>query len=68
LQADGGDFDAANAGAAREADRLLEEQGIHHTTGTAPPKEEVDTREEEKTGKEGKVSLKDKIKAKLHKH
>jgi len=67
LQADGGDFDAANPGAAREADRLLEEKGIHHTTGITPPKDEINTKEE-KNGKEGKVSLKDKIKAKLHKN
>jgi len=63
LKADGGDFDAANTGAAREADRLLEEKG---TPGTAPRKEGPDT--QGKNGKEGKVSLKDKIKAKLHKH
>lgn len=31
LAADGGDFDAAAPGAGREADRLLEQQGIHRT-------------------------------------
>ncbi|OAA65935.1 hypothetical protein SPI_02722 [Niveomyces insectorum RCEF 264] len=32
LRADGGDFDAANPGAGREADRLLEEKGIGRET------------------------------------
>lgn len=35
LQADGGNFDAAQPGAGREADRLLEEKGIH--TQQNPP-------------------------------
>jgi len=72
VKADGGDFDAGNPGAGKEADRLLEQKGIHHTVGKPEP-----TPSEDKTGspsgsgkegKEGKVSLKDKIKAKLHKH
>ncbi|RPA98109.1 hypothetical protein L873DRAFT_1836019 [Choiromyces venosus 120613-1] len=33
LAADGGDFDASRPGAGREADRLLEEKGIHRTAG-----------------------------------
>lgn len=32
LKADGGDFDAATAGAGKEADRLLEQKGIHPVT------------------------------------
>ncbi|KAK3333466.1 hypothetical protein B0T19DRAFT_126793 [Cercophora scortea] len=65
LTADGGDFDASAPGAGREADRLLETKGVH--------------REGPNTGLSGngvghdvddkhKVSLKDKIKAKLHKN
>jgi len=70
MKADGGDFDAANAGAGKEADRLLETKGIQHSPGAAPPKDEdtaSSSKGSEKEGKE-KVSLKDKIKAKLHKH
>jgi len=69
MVADGGDFDASNPGAGREADRLLEAKGIHHTPGVAPPSDA----DEKNTGapsegKEGKPSLKEKIKAKLHKN
>jgi len=64
MKADGGDFDAANAGAGREADRLLETKGIHHTLpGEGPPQ----GAEETATDKSGKPSLGEKIKAKLHK-
>ncbi|KAH7001818.1 hypothetical protein EDB80DRAFT_62725 [Ilyonectria destructans] len=54
--ADGGDFDATKPGAGREADRLLEEKGIHHG--------------EDGFGHDGKdkPSLGERIKAKLHKH
>ncbi|KAI9790788.1 MAG: hypothetical protein M1816_004746 [Peltula sp. TS41687] len=57
MAADGGDFDAAKPGAGREADRLLEQQGIHRTG--APPK--VD--ENDPTEKHG---LAEKLKDKLH--
>jgi hypothetical protein len=67
MQADGGDFDASKAGAGKEADRLLEEKGIHHEPGTAGPPNEGDEDKSESGGKSGKLSLKDKIKAKLHK-
>jgi len=60
LKADGGDFDASRPGAGREADRLLDEKGVHHG------KEAGRGQEAEHNGKE-KHSLKDKIKAKLHK-
>jgi hypothetical protein len=48
---------------------LLEAKGIHHTPGVAPPSDA----DEKNTGapsegKEGKPSLKEKIKAKLHKN
>jgi len=65
MKADGGDFDASNPGAGREADRLLETKGIHHTLpGEGPPQGADD---ETTTGKSGKPSLGEKIKAKLHK-
>jgi len=69
MKADGGDFDASNPGAGKEADRLLETKGIHHTVGapTADGNEE-DSKDDVTTEKEGKVSLKDKIKAKFHKN
>lgn len=65
LQADGGDFDAANPGAAKEADRILKEKGIHHAnpselTGDSAPSDDIADHK--------KPSLKEKIKAKLHKH
>lgn len=64
MKADGGDFDAANPGAGREADRLLETKGIHHTVpGEGPPQ----GTDEAATEKSGKPSLGEKIKAKLHK-
>ncbi|KAK4041084.1 hypothetical protein C8A01DRAFT_15128 [Parachaetomium inaequale] len=70
LAADGGDFDASRPGAAREADRLLEEKGVYKVAPgvqQGPGIESIasDTHPNN-TGKE-KVGLKDKIKAKLHK-
>ncbi|MCJ1341317.1 hypothetical protein MMC09_006613 [Bachmanniomyces sp. S44760] len=63
LAADGGDFDATKPGAGREADRLLEQKGVHRDPGPgAPP---VDTN----PGSQGsgeKVSKIDRIKEKLH--
>lgn len=69
LKADGGDFDASNPGAGKEADRLLEQKGIHHTVGVPGPDKSVSsdsvnsgTPSEQKE----KKSLGQKIKAKLH--
>lgn len=62
LQADGGDFDATKPGAGKEADRLLEQKGIHKDEKGAmdhsPPA----------SGSEGKekVSKMEKLKDKLH--
>jgi len=65
MKADGGDFDASNPGAGKEADRLLEEKGVHHEPGAVPP-----PAGEEETGaadaKASKPKLSEKIKAKLH--
>lgn len=73
MKADGGDFDAAKPGAGREADRLLEEKGIH--------REEEANANEGKNKKDGspspdrqgsekgsKKGFTEKIKQKLHKH
>lgn len=74
LRADGGDFDAANPGAGKEADRLLEQKGIK--TSDAPKALDEDVKDTATKGKHdeydetgsGKPSLKEKIKAKLHKN
>ncbi|RQM06327.1 hypothetical protein DH86_00001127 [Scytalidium sp. 3C] len=69
VKADGGDFDAANAGAGREADRLLDEKGIQHGADAKDDDvrdESPDSGSGEKSGKASR--LKEKIKAKLHKH
>ncbi|RYP81963.1 hypothetical protein DL769_001807 [Monosporascus sp. CRB-8-3] len=63
LRADGGDFDVTKPGAGREADRLMEEKGIHNPNGDNP-KEGVST--ESKSGE--KKGLGQKIKDKLHRH
>ncbi|KAK8065823.1 hypothetical protein PG997_012570 [Apiospora hydei] len=80
LQADGGDFDATKPGAGREADRLLEQKGIHVTKGVPPKPEDEgaadkehadkghadkDSGSSEKSEKKGTLS---KIKEKLHRH
>ncbi|KAK7967241.1 uncharacterized protein PG986_001518 [Apiospora aurea] len=80
LQADGGDFDATKPGAGREADRLLEQKGIHVSKGVPPKPEDEgaadkehadkghadkDSGSSEKSEKKGTLS---KIKEKLHRH
>ncbi|KAI0851841.1 hypothetical protein F5Y00DRAFT_259330 [Daldinia vernicosa] len=64
LKADGGDFDASNPGAGREADRLLEEKGIHPTG----PKGENPAPEHSDKNDKDKKSMGQKIKDKLHRH
>jgi hypothetical protein len=75
LAADGGDFDASRPGAGREADRLLEQKGVHlpstqhhgtDTSRTSHSSHGSHGSHGENGGKE-KVGLKEKIKAKLHK-
>jgi len=67
LAAEGGDFDATKPGAGREADRLLEQKGIHKTKpgDVADDKASKSSSPSPSGGKE-KVSLGDKIKTKLH--
>ncbi|KAI5836812.1 hypothetical protein DFP73DRAFT_570198 [Morchella snyderi] len=43
LAAEGGDFDASRPGAGREADRLLDEKGIHHGKETKPDTSNITT-------------------------
>ncbi|KAI1772476.1 hypothetical protein F4818DRAFT_426079 [Hypoxylon cercidicola] len=67
LKADGGDFDATKPGAGREADRLMEQKGMH---GASKVVEQDDTPE---TGggpgdKKDKKSIGQKLKDKLHRH
>jgi len=64
--ADGGDFDAANAGAGREANRLLEEKGVHREAGNQGPPQEIADQAGKPPGHksvtgEGHTSLKDKL-------
>ncbi|KAJ8129218.1 hypothetical protein O1611_g4413 [Lasiodiplodia mahajangana] len=64
LQADGGDFDATKPGAGREADRLMEEKGMHNPAD--PASKGHDDGSSSPTS--GKKSLGQKIKDKLHRH
>lgn len=65
LKADGGDFDAAKAGAGREADRLLEQKGLHRDDHHKPCVTDEKSPSPDVKGKE-KKSLGQKIKDKLH--
>ena len=49
---------------------LLEEKGIHHEVGASGSSktDESESTDKKDDGKEGKPSLKEKIKAKLHKN
>jgi len=60
MAADGGDFDATKPGAGKEADRLLEQKGVHHEPG--PAKTNVSS--EPDTPSKTKFSTK--LKEKLH--
>ncbi|KAF5673093.1 hypothetical protein FHETE_3578 [Fusarium heterosporum] len=76
FKADGGDFDASKPGAGQEADRLMEEKGIHlggkgesdpsHTESHSSSKHH--SSHDDKADKKDKPSLGERIKAKLHKH
>ncbi|KAI0460315.1 hypothetical protein F5B21DRAFT_171 [Xylaria acuta] len=69
LQADGGDFDATKPGAGKEADRLMEQKGIHKPTD---PNSAGDSGSGGDSGggspTSGKKSFGQKIKDKLHRH
>jgi hypothetical protein len=88
MKADGGDFDASNPGAGREADRkfyflaelmflwymgmrglleigLLDDKGVHRAEAPAAKEGSGSSTPD---SKEKKLSLKEKIKAKLHRN
>jgi len=65
LKADGGDFDATQPGAGREADRLLETKGVHH--GADKPSATDNDAATDVAGGHEKKSLGEKIKEKIHK-
>lgn len=64
LAADGGDFDATKPGAGREADRLLEQKGVHREDAAGPGGHSGSSHGDQKD----KPSLGERIKAKFHKH
>ncbi|KAM0334053.1 hypothetical protein ACHAQA_001073 [Verticillium albo-atrum] len=64
--AEGGDFDAAKAGAASEADRLVKEEGHPGPGSPGTGLSHADSKDSNGSGE--KKSLKERIKAKLHKH
>jgi hypothetical protein len=73
--ADGGDFDASKPGAGREADRLMEQKGVHLGEGSSSePTSHTESHSSDKhhgsshESKKDKPSLGERIKAKLHKH
>ncbi|RGP69757.1 hypothetical protein FLONG3_7709 [Fusarium longipes] len=73
--ADGGDFDASKPGAGREADRLMEQKGVHlGESGSSEPASHTESHSSSKhhgsshEDKKDKPSLGERIKAKLHKH
>jgi len=64
--ADGGDFDATNPGAGAEANRLLEEKGIHKDRDAPSTTEDDKSASPPVDEKSGKTSKLQKIKDKLH--
>ncbi|KAI0118886.1 hypothetical protein GGR51DRAFT_498091 [Nemania sp. FL0031] len=69
LQADGGDFDATKPGAGKEADRLMEEKGMHNPADpNSKGNDGHDGNDGSSSPTSGKKSLGQKIKDKLHRH
>ncbi|KAI1412906.1 hypothetical protein F5Y13DRAFT_199418 [Hypoxylon sp. FL1857] len=64
LQADGGDFDATKPGAGKEADRLMEEKGMHGSSKVGDDSGNASSHGDKKD----KKSIGQKIKDKLHRH
>jgi len=64
LEADGGDFDATNPGAGKEANRLLEQKGIHKDTPDEKPA--PSSTGSDKIDNADKPSKLEKLKEKLH--
>jgi len=65
MAAEGGDFDASNPGAGKEADRLLDEKGVHRADAPTATTDEGDKSSSSIPGEE-KKSVGSKIKDKLH--
>ncbi|KAI5928537.1 hypothetical protein F4810DRAFT_705475 [Camillea tinctor] len=68
LQADGGDFDATKPGAGREAERLMEEKGLHPGGSDEKGKSDDSVESKGSGSPKDKKSLGQKIKDKLHRH
>ncbi|KAK7719507.1 hypothetical protein SLS57_005706 [Botryosphaeria dothidea] len=67
FKADGGDFDASLPGAGREADRLLEQKGVHKSADSDAKKDDVSPARSGGSGEgKTKTSMGTKIKEKLH--
>ncbi|KAF4460219.1 hypothetical protein FALBO_13005 [Fusarium albosuccineum] len=67
--ADGGDFDATKPGAGREADRLMEQKGVHlGEEGSSSGSHSHESHSHSHSDKKDKPSIGERIKAKLHKH
>ncbi|KAK1769052.1 putative glycine-rich cell wall structural protein 1 protein [Phialemonium atrogriseum] len=70
LRADGGDFDAANPGAGKEAERLLDQKGVHRDPGPktagsdAGDSKDTHAKDAHSGGKDRKLG--EKLKTKLH--
>jgi len=65
MAAEGGDFDASNPGAGKEATRLMEQKGMHKSAGNTGPPETAEG--DDGSADTGKVSMMDKIKSKVGK-
>ncbi|KAI1769199.1 hypothetical protein GGR53DRAFT_229817 [Hypoxylon sp. FL1150] len=68
LQADGGDFDATKPGAGREADRLMEEKGMHGASKVGEQQPDASSETGGAGDKKDKKSIGQKLKDKLHRH
>lgn len=67
MAADGGDFDATKPGAGREANRLMEQKGIHKEDPSERGKVPATNDDDEKAGKGSKgPGPMEKLKDKLH--
>ncbi|KAF4332944.1 hypothetical protein FBEOM_13251 [Fusarium beomiforme] len=71
--ADGGDFDASKPGAGREAERLMEQKGVHLGESGSSDYSKTESHSSDKhhgshDDKKDKPSIGERIKAKLHKH
>lgn len=66
VAAEGGDFDAAKAGAAREADRLLEQAGVRRSLDPKEREKEITGTNNTKSGHKGTGAVKGEMGSKQH--